>query len=466
MIGLEVPATTGVFSTTIWLRPDAVLTPEGVEEGKAVCLQGGRIVAVADPSQIPAGQDAHTLSGRLLIPGFVNAHSHAFQRTFRGETEYQRGQSQEDDFWMWRDQMYRCAQRLDPEGVHDAALRVYSEMLAAGYTTVGEFHYLHRRPGGQSYDAVEELSQAIIEAATKARIRLVLLEVLYCAGGFDTPLRSEQRRFSSSSFDEYVQLVDAAQRAARIAPLVSVGLAPHSVRAVPVDMLSQVAHLAADRSLVVHMHLSEQPAEVADCLAARECSPVALVSNAGLLGPRFTAVHATHLEPGDVALLADSGSTVCACPSTEANLGDGFLPALELYRAGVPICLGSDSHTLIDPFAEMRMVEYHERLRYGRRNVLTPEHPDKQDRYRVAPGLLAAATAHGATALGIDAGAIRPGAAADLVAVDLHDLALQGVPIQCAPEALALSASPRCVREVWVGGAQVVGDPVAIPLEK
>lgn len=451
-----VRATTGVFSTLMWLRPDAVLTESGFERGLAVCLQGGRILEVALAALIPDGEPVRRLPGRLLMPGFVNAHSHAFQRDFRAETEFRRP-DQEDDFWTWRDRMYRSAQKLDPDGVHRAALRVYGEMLAAGYTSVGEFHYVHHRPAGQPYSAIEEMSQALMDAATKVRIRMVLLQVLYTAGGIGKPLRAEQRRFASASFEQYRALVDATQRAARVAPLVTVGLAPHSVRAVPKDLLREVAMLAGDRKLPVHMHLSEQASEVEDCVAAHGETPVQLAASAGLLGPRFTAVHATHLRDGDAQLLGDAGARVCACPSTEANLGDGFLAAHALRCAGVELCIGSDSHALIDPFAELRMIEYRERLKARQRNVLVSDKPDALGRLRLGMGLLDMGMSNGAAALGLDAGVIRPGAAADLVCIDANDPALTGVTNDFLPDALALCTSPRAVREVWVGGAQVYG---------
>ncbi len=451
-----VRATTGVFSTFMWLRPDAVLTESGVERGLAVCVQAGRIIEVALAALVPDGEPVRRLPGRLLIPGFVNAHSHAFQREFRAETEF-RQVDQDDNFWTWRDRMYRSAQKLDPDGVHRAALRVFSEMLAAGFTTVGEFHYLHHRPAGQSYAAIEEMSQAVIDAAANVRIRMVLLEVLYCTGGIGQALRPEQRRFASSDFDRYRALVDAVQRSARSSPLVTVGLAPHSVRAVPRDLLREIGLLGAERNLPVHMHLSEQISEVDDCVAAYGQSPVATAAAAGLLSDRFTAVHATHLRDGDAELLAEAGARVCACPSTEANLGDGFLPARELRAAGVDLCIGSDSHALIDPFAELRMIEYRERLRSRSRNVLVGETPDRAGRLRLGAELLAMGTAHGAAALGLDTGAIRAGALADLVAIDVEDPALQGVSSEFLQEALALCGSPRCVKEVWVGGVQVHG---------
>ena len=451
-----VRATTGVYSTLMWLRPEAVLTEAGPERGLAVCVSGGRILEVALAALIPDGEPVRRLPGRLLIPGFVNAHSHAFQRNFRAETEFRRV-DEADDFWTWRDRMYRAAQKLDPDGVYRAAIRVYSEMLAAGYTTVGEFHYLHHRPAGQPYSALEEMSQAVMDAAMKVRIRLVLLETLYCAGGFDQPLRAEQRRFVCASFEQYRALLDCVQRAARGAPLVTVGMAPHSVRAVPRQLLREVALLGAERNLPVHMHLSEQQSEVDDCVAACGQTPVALAAGAGLLNPRFTAVHATHLREHDLELLAESGATVCACPSTEANLGDGLLGARALHAAGVPICIGSDSHALVDPFAELRMIEYRERLQARQRNVLVAAAPDRHGRLRLGGELLAMGTAHGARALGLDTGVIRAGACADLVAVATDDPSLEGVPHEFLPEALALCAGPRCVREVWVGGVQVHG---------
>ena len=423
-------------------------------EGQAVTLaEDGRIAAVGPLDAVPQDARVERLPRRALLPGFVNAHSHAFQRLIRGRTQWRPDDASRSDFWSWREAMYRAALALEPDDVHAVARQCFLEMLEAGWTSAGEFHYLKNDPSGRPYADPHELAERVIAAAREVGVRIALLDVGYATGDIGRPLAPEQRRFATPDRDGW--LAGAASLAARHAsdPLVSVGLAPHSVRAVPREWLRPVAEAAARMDVPLHMHVSEQRREVEATIAAHGRRPVELLADEGVLSARFTAVHATHLEDGEAATLGATGATVCACPTTERDLGDGFLPVGALRAAGVALALGSDSQTVLAPLEEARAVEYHERLRSERRTVVTEA---ADGRLEVAPPLLDMATRGGARALGLPAGTVEPGALADLVAVDLEHPALAGWSARALPALLALSAPPGVVAEVWVGGRERV----------
>jgi formimidoylglutamate deiminase len=335
--------------------------------------------------------------------------------------------------------MYALATSLGPDALEAVTVRAFEEMLQTGFTTVGEFHYLHHQPDGTPYDDPDELALRIVSAAERVGIRLVLLRVAYARAGFGVADNPRQRRFLDRT-------PDAARAAvARLrARGVHAGLAPHSVRACPADWLRAFAGFDGP----VHAHVDEQPGEIEASLAEHGRRPLEVFADAGLVHGRFTAVHLTHPDDAEVGLLRAAGGIVCACPTTELDLGDGFLPAERLE--GVGVCIGTDSHAQIDPFAEMRAIELHTRARLGRRNVLAhrPE-PDA-----LAARLLACGTEAGAASLGVEAGAIRAGCLADLVAVDLaHPVLRDARPLP----AIVFAGHPGIVRTVWVGGRRVVG---------
>jgi formimidoylglutamate deiminase len=276
----------------------------------------------------------------LSLPGFVNAHSHAFQRALRGRTEG-------DDFWGWRDAMLALAERLTPEQVRSGYVQVYREMLAAGYRAVAEFHYL----------GLAE-AHAAVEAAAEAGIEIVLLLAAYERGGLG--------RFRQGSVAVYLDQLETLRAAG-----VRVGLAPHSVRGCSRDWLEELGAYAARESLPLHVHADEQPREIEECVAEHGLRPVELLAEAGCLGPHATVVHATHANGHELDLLAESGARVCVCPTTEANLGDGFVPAEEICERGIGMCIGSDSNVRIDPLEELRELEGIARRRAGRRNVIS-----------------------------------------------------------------------------------------------
>ncbi len=351
-------------------------------------------------------------SSAYRLPGFVNAHSHAFQRRLRGVVERVDPAHPHDDFWSWREAMYAEAGALDPQTVHEFYTHVYREMVAAGFVAVGEFHYPHHQPGGEPYADKNAMSKAVIAAAADAGIELVLLETAYQRGGQNTPPTPGQRRFCDASIDAYLERVD------ELRGLTQVGLAPHSVRAVSREWLERIADYSAAHDLVIHIHANEQRRELEECMAEYGMRPIELLAETGILGPRTTLIHVTHVTDEELDLMAETGTTVCACPTTEANLGDGYLPVLRMFERGIPICIGSDSNTIIDPILEIREVEAIARRQAERRNVLVAEGADGPTGY-----LLDIGSANGAHALGIT----HPLAEVEILAghVQLQDVAPQ-----------------------------------------
>jgi formimidoylglutamate deiminase len=440
------------------LVPDLVYRRGSFEGGLAVAHDPdtGRTVRVGAEAALVGTDDARVerLPGIALLPGFVNAHSHAFQRLIRGRTQWRPAAAPDADFWSWREAMYAAALTLSPEEVEAVSRFCFLEMLRAGITAVGEFHYLHRDPDGRPYAAPNELAHRVIAAAEAVGIRIALLNVCYATGGIDEPLRPEQRRFATPDLAEYLEQTE--RLAAGDAGLVTVGVAPHSVRAVPRAWLRELHGWAAERDTSFHIHVSEQPAEVEACIQAFGIRPLELLAAEDAISERLTAVHATHLTDAEIRLLGSVRATVCACPTTERDLGDGFLPGKALYDAGAAIALGTDSHTVIDMLEEMRLVEYHERLRRLRRVVLTPPADAGHERLEVAPQLLEMATIAGARALRVPSGLIEEGALADYVGIDLSHHTLAGWTPASLPAMVALSAPADVVSDVWVGGARRV----------
>ncbi len=299
------------------------------------------------------------------VPGFANCHSHAFHRALRGRV------SGADSFWSWRDQMYALAGALDPDLLFDLARATYAEMHLAGIRSVGEFHYLHHQLNGRPYDEPNAMGEALIAAAREADLRITLLDTCYLTAGFGRTVEGVQRRFNDVDADSWASRVQELATEHADDDDVVIGAAIHSVRAVPRDQLAIVA--AALPNAPLHVHVSEQPAENAECAAATGLSPVALLADAGVWTPRTTAVHATHLTLEDIALIGSARSYVCFCPTTEAELADGIGPSVSLRDAGARLTLGSDSNTVIDMFAEARAVEMHERLSSGIRGAWTAD---------------------------------------------------------------------------------------------
>jgi formimidoylglutamate deiminase len=344
-------------------------------------------------SSRPASGD--DVDDALAMAGFVNAHSHSFQRALRGRVEA--GGRGDDDFWSWREAMYEDANAVSIDDVEGLAAWAFLDMVEAGFTAVGEFHYLHHVDESDSRSA----SLAIARAARQVGIRLVLLQTAYARAGFAQPTpTSRQQRFVFERVEHFLDHA-AAVRDVVDGDLVSSGLAVHSVRACPPDWIEAVAARAREWQVPLHVHACEQTREVADCRAATGLTPIGLLDRCGALTPSTTIVHGTHLDDDDIVLLAERGCIVCITPSTERNLGDGLCRIKDLVDAGVPVCIGTDSHARIDVADELRSLEDHERLRLRRRQVLTPPGG------RLAQALIPAGVATGARSLGLPRG---PGA--------------------------------------------------------
>ncbi|MEU7583359.1 formimidoylglutamate deiminase [Streptomyces sp. NPDC041068] len=412
-----------------------------VEPGVAVEVTGDRITAVR--KDVDAPPPGATVLRGLTVPGLANAHSHAFHRALRGTVQVGSG-----TFWTWREVMYSVADRLTPETYHALARAVYAEMALAGITTVGEFHYLHHGPGGTPYSDPNAMGEALIQAASDAGVRITLLDTAYVASGLldeqrGKPPNRHQLRFSDGTAEAW------AERASLLKDRdhARIGAAIHSVRAVPAGQLGVVAEWAAARQAPLHVHLSEQTAENEACQAVHGRTPTRLLADHGVLGPRTTGVHNTHLTDEDIALLGGTATGTCMCPTTERDLADGIGPAVRLQRAGSPLSLGSDSHAVIDILEEARAMELNERLRSHTRGHWT------------AAALLRAATADGHAALGwADAGVLEPGALADLTTIALDSVRTAGPVPRLAAETAVFAATSADVRHTVVGGRHVVRD--------
>jgi formiminoglutamate deiminase len=424
----------------------AWLGGDEAEAGVLIETDGDRIQSVRPEAEVPS--DADRLPG-LTLPGLANAHSHAFQRALRGRTHRDAG-----SFWTWREQMYELAGSLDPDSYLALARATFGEMVLAGVTLVGEFHYVHHAPSGRAYADPNAMGHAVLRAAEEAGVRITLLDACYLHGGFGEGPDEVQRRFSDGNAEAWAERVSALGGSAGA----RIGAAIHSVRAVDPESAALVAGWAADQAAPLHAHVSEQPAENEACLAAHGLSPSMVLGEAGAVDERFTAVHATHLTDLDVGLLGEAGATCCLCPTTERDLADGIGPAGRLREAGCGLALGSDSHAVIDLLEEARAMELDERLASGVRGNHT------------AAELLTAATAGGYASLGWpNGGRIAEGAAADLVTVSLDSVRLAGTRPQDAVAAVVFAGAAPDVRHVMVGGRLAVRNgthvSIDVPLE-
>ncbi|MCW3066723.1 MAG: formimidoylglutamate deiminase [Solirubrobacterales bacterium] len=428
------------MSATYWCEL-AWLGGDEPEAGVVLTLERDRFASVesgvADP---PAG--ATTLPG-LTLPGLANAHSHAFHRALRSRTHAGAG-----TFWTWREQMYALAGVLDPDRYHALARATFAEMALAGITVVGEFHYLHHGPDGAPYADANAMGWAVLSAAVQAGIRITLLDTCYLRGGFEAPLDSVQRRFADADVTAWARRTAALETR----PTARIGAAAHSVRALGKASLEAVVDVARERAWVLHAHVSEQAAENEACLAAYGVTPTELLAQVGAPGMGFTAVHATHVTDRDVALLGRS--CCCLCPTTERDLADGIGPARALRDAGATLALGTDSNAVIDILEEARAVELDERLISGERGRHTPA------------DLLRAATSAGYESLGWpEGGRLEAGALADFTTLALDGVRLAGTAPADAIPAAMFAATAGDVRDVVVGGREVVRDGAHVDID-
>ncbi len=391
------------------------------------------------------------LPGKALLPGFVNAHSHSFQRLIRGKSESRIVSGR--DFWSWRGTMYHAALQLTPEEVYDVARMAFLEMLFSGTTTVGEFHYLHTDPTGRPYDDPNLLGKQVIAAAQSVGIRIVLLRTAYLRSGFELPRDPGQTRFFESTTDFLRNMESLIQELTSQSAKVTFGVAPHSIRAVPLADLQEIAAWTHSYDLPLHMHVAEQVAENAACLREYGCTPVQLLHKNAILSERFTAVHSIYIQPTEVQQLAESGSAICSCPTTERNLGDGILAADLIMYAGIRIALGSDSQAQIDPLEDARELDYHLRLRDQQRAIL-----DLIEDKPIAERLFSCATRNGARSLSVPGGEFLTGSLADGFTVDLDDLSIAGNSPQDLLPILVFTLSHKAICDVLVHGELVLKD--------
>jgi formimidoylglutamate deiminase len=414
----------------------------------------GKSLFVDDAGRIAEAAEAAEridLAGKALLPGFINAHSHSFQRLIRGRAESRAVSGK--DFWSWRNTMYQAAAQLSPEDVYDVARMCFLEMVRAGITTVGVFHYLHNAPDGTPYDDPNLLAHQVIAAAQSVGLRIVLLRSAYLRSGYQLPSDPGQRRFFEQADAFLSNIGTLRMQYAADSMDVRFGVAPHSIRAVPLEELREIVSWARDNSLPVHMHVAEQIAENTACQHEYGCTPVELLAKEDLLGQDFVAVHAIHLNAPEMTALADAHAIVCSCPTTERNLGDGIVPVDALMKLGVRHALGSDSQAQIDSLEDARQLDYHLRLAQQQRAML-----DQIDGRPIASRLLDCATIHGAQALGIPSGSMGSGEYGDMISVDLNDLSVAGHTSETLLPLLVFGANRTAIRDVVVNGKIILRD--------
>jgi formimidoylglutamate deiminase len=409
----------------------------------------GRISMMLGPGEETKHPVTH-LRGKAILPGFVNAHSHTFQRLIRGRTET-RGVGG-DDFWSWREPMYRAALSVDADAAYHVARMAFLEMVMAGTTTVGEFHYLHRAQDGRAYDDPNLLAKKIIAAAASVGLRIALLRVAYARAGYELPPHEGQRRFYETP-EEYLTNTAALDLDLAGSELAWLGVAPHSIRAVPLKQLEEIVAWARERDLPVHMHAAEQVGELKACQREYGVTPVELLAQRGLLSAKTTLVHAIHVTDAEMDALAEADTVICSCPTTERNLGDGIIDAAKAAAGGIRFAFGSDSETQIDPLEDARQLEYHLRLQIQRRAVL-----DEIDGRNLSQRLFHYATTGGAESLGCDSGLLAPGRLADFFAIDLDDPSITGNSAESLLPMVVFGLNRCAITDVVVGGKRIYQD--------
>jgi formimidoylglutamate deiminase len=442
-------------------RLQSAFLPQGWTRDALVTVSDEGLITDIDaaPADSDATPGAERIDG-IVIPGIANAHSHAFQRGMAGNTEYRL--SSRDSFWTWRRAMYALANRIEPDDLQTLASQLFIEMLKSGYTSVAEFHYLHRQRDATPYAGINALWEAIGSAASLAGIGLTFLPTLYQTSDFGgQALRAEQARFAFAT-DAFVRAIEerisdqrrgsgphGAMRTQRT------GAAFHSLRAVPLESLREAALRLRefDAHMPVHIHVAEQVLEVKACVRATGRRPVELLLDSGLLTPQWCLVHATHATAAELAGVAASGASVCVSISTEANLGDGFFDAVRFLKAGGRLCVGSDSQSTVSPSEELRWLEYQQRLRRKQRGVLAGAAEP-----HVGTRLWRDAAQHGAQAIGQPAGAIEVGRRADWVVLDPKHASMLGAAADAALDHLLFAGGDAAIRDVMVAGRWVIKD--------
>lgn len=439
---------------TGWLA-DFIFTGGAFESGLAMFVDASGAITRFSRETVDLA-DALRLPDRAILPGLVNVHSHAFQRVLRGRTEH-RTSAQRDTFWTWRESMYHAANRLPPEAMYSVARMAFLEMLLSGITTVGEFHYVHHGADGAPYDDPNLLGAQVLRAADRVGLRTALLRCAYVRAGWQKAADPGQIRFITPCAEDFIADTEALRVAV---PRLSragrawVGVAPHSIRAVPLDYLREVVSYARAHSLPLHMHVAEQPAEVDACIGEYGLRPVELLHREGILDSHFTAIHAIHVTDDEIAYLGQANANVCACPASERNLGDGAVPADKLFAAGAGICFGSDSNAQIDILEDARLLEYHLRMNRLERVILSADsRPDS-----LATRLFSSATSAGAVSLQAPGGSLEAGRPADFFTVDLNDASVAGAGRESLLNHIVFSLERSAVRDVCVNGELLIRD--------
>ena len=432
-------------------RPELLYVDGGFVRGGELLVSPEGLVLKCDDDLDRLSVTIVEMPNRALMPGFVNAHSHSFQRLIRGKAESRVVSGR--DFWSWRGTMYYAASQLNPRQVYDVARMAFLEMALAGTTTVGEFHYLHNAVDGKPYDDPNLLGKQVIAAAESVGIRIVLLRTAYLRAGFELPPEPGQSRFYESAKAFLENMTALMKEVSPEGGRIHFGVAPHSIRAVPLGELHEITTWARGNRLPVHMHVAEQVAENAACVREHGLTPVALLAREKILGADFTAVHGVHVTAEEIAMLARMETTICSCPTTERNLGDGFVRADEMLAAGIRFALGSDSQTQIDPLEDAREVEYHLRLMHQKRAIL-----DQVGGKTLAAHLFDSATVNGACALAVPVGKLTPGRLADFITIDLDDSSIAGNSADDLLSTLVFSMSRAAIRDVVVGGRFILRD--------
>lgn len=435
-------------------QPDGWFSPGYLEVGA-----DGLIASVsAEQPDGWAPSEIQRLDG-FVVPGMLNLHSHAHQRALAGRTEYigPDPATSADNFWAWRERMYALAGVLDPEQFQAIAAQAYLEMLKAGYTTIGEFHYLHHDAAGQPYSNLAEMSERVIAAANDSGIALTLLPSLYTNGGIGKPPTHGQRRFILD-VDDFLGLVADLRAHLAKQPLLRLGVAPHSVRAVSEANLRALLDALPELlpNAPIHMHVAEQQGEMDECLARIGATPARWLFDQFALDDHWTFIHATHCDTSEIVQIAQHGVTVGLCPTTEADLGDGIFDLLALHRSGGRFGIGSDGNTVLDPAEELRQMEFAQRLTRQHRAILVT--PDGSITAHAGRRLYDLALSGGAQALNQPAGTLRPGLRADLLELDPDHPALFAHQPETALDAWIFTSAPGAVRNVMVGGAWQVRD--------
>ena len=435
-------------------QPEGWLSPAFLEVDAS-----GTIASVGTSQPDEWDGDIESIDGYVL-PGMVNLHSHAHQRALAGRTEFVGTDpaASADDFWAWRNRMYALAGVLDPDQFQAIAARAYLEMLEAGYTSVGEFHYLHHDPEGRPYANLDEMSARVVAAAAETGIGLTLLPTLYTHGGIGKPPAPGQRRFIFNDVDDFLRLLADLKRLLSRHPLMRLGVAPHSVRAVSAGNFRRLLDVLPELlpHAPIHIHVAEQTAEVAECVAGLGASPGRWLLDQFPVDGQWTFIHATHCDQAEVDEMAQREVTVGLCPITEADLGDGVFPLVEFHRAGGRWGIGSDGNTVIDPAQELRLLEFGQRLIHRRRAILVS--PEQETTAHAGRLLYDLALAGGAHSLAQPVGAIRPGLRADLIELDPDHPALIGHSPATALDAWVFSGPAGNVRNVMVAGRWLVRD--------